>query len=277
MLGTATIETTPSGYRLVAGDDDVDAWRFEHLVHRAAELAELDEHDRAADVLDRALALWRGEPFADLDGWAPGAAEASRLVELRRRAEERLVEARLALAEHGDVVGTARTLAAAEPLREQRWALLALALYRAGRQGEALRALHEARMVLADQLGVEPGAELVDLEAAILAHDTSLRAPLGPPPRTVASERCPYKGLEAYDEDDRDVFFGRGAELAACRRRLAAHRRARRGRCLGERQVVPGARRGRTRPAGRRTRGDGVHAGGGSVGRARCCPLCGRR
>ena len=163
-----------------------------------------------------------GRTLVDLDGWAPGAAEASRLVELRRRAEERLVEARLALAEHGDVVGMAQTLAAAEPLREQRWALLALALYRAGRQGEALRALHQARSVLADQLGVEPGAELVDLEAAILAHDASLLAPLGPPQRTIASERCPYKGLESYDEDDRDIFFGRGAELAACRRRLAA-------------------------------------------------------
>ena len=173
-------------------------------------------------MLDRALALWQGEPFADLDGWAPGTAEAARLVELRRRAEERLVEARLALAEHGDVIGTARALAAAEPLREQRWALLALALYRAGRQGEALRALHEARTVLADQLGVEPGAELVGLEAAILAHDAALRAPLGPPHRPAASERCPYKGLEAYNEHDHDAFFGRAAELAACRRRLAA-------------------------------------------------------
>ncbi len=77
-------------------------------------------------------------------------------------------------------------------------------------------------MVLADQLGVEPGVELMALEAAILAHDTSLRAPLGPPPLTAASERCPYKGLEAYNESDRDAFFGRSTDLASCRRRLAA-------------------------------------------------------
>ena len=221
VLGPALIQTAPGGYRLAAGEDDVDAWRFERLVRRAVELAEFGEHDRASEAFERATALWRGEPFADLDGWAPGAAEASRLLELRRLADERAVEARLALGEHRDVVARATSLVAAEPLREQRWGLLATALYRAGRQGEALRVLHDARRVLGDQLGVEPGAELVDLEQAILQQDAALAAPAVTRSRAGAHQPCPYKGLEAYGERDAETFFGRESEIATCRQRMA--------------------------------------------------------
>ena len=177
-LGAAAIETTPGGYRLIAGEDDVDAWQFEQLVVRAAELTETGEHDRAADLLSRAQSLWRGEPLADLDRWPAGQAEAARLLELRRRAEENQIAARLALGEHRDVVARAAALAAEEPLREERWTLLATALYRAGRQGEALRCLNDARRVLGDQLGVTPGPDLVALEQAILDQDPALDAPV---------------------------------------------------------------------------------------------------
>ena len=218
VLGRDSIETTPGGYRLRVGPDDVDAWRFQRLVDRAAGFSETNEHDRACDELAQAISLWRGEPFAELDGWAAGAAEATRMLELRRFAEERHAEARLALGDHRAVAAELRALVAAEPLREKRWALLATGLYRSGRQGDALRALHDARRVLTSELGVAPSAELVDLEQAILRQDADLDAPLA---LVVASRvECPYKGLEAYREDDTELFFGRDDEADECCRRV---------------------------------------------------------
>ena len=129
--------------------------------------------------------MWRGAPFDVLDGWSPGRIEAARLEELRRTAEERLLDARLESGEHRDVVAIAEARVAEEPLREHRWAILALALYRCGRQADALRALKHARRTLVEQLGIEPGAELVALEAAILRQDESLEARAG-----AAGDRC---------------------------------------------------------------------------------------
>jgi DNA-binding SARP family transcriptional activator/WD40 repeat protein len=217
-LGPAAIETTSDGYRLALGADDVDAWRFEHLLATAQSLAQVGESDRVAYTLDRALGLWRGEPLQDLDGWPPASAEVGRLQELRRSSEEHLAEALLDVGEHEQVIPRARALAAAEPLRERRWEILALALYRSGRQAEALRALSHARRTLRDELGIEPRAELVALEQAMLDQDPALATPAA---RGAVSERCPYKGLEVYDVDDADWFFGREAIVEACRRRLA--------------------------------------------------------
>ena len=104
------------------------------------------------------------------------------------------------------------------PLRERRWALLARAQYQAGRQGEALRTLHQARTVLAGELGVDPGPDLVALEAAILRQDPSLAAEVALPE---PSATCPYLGLVPYDVADADGFFGRDPDVAACLRRLA--------------------------------------------------------
>ena len=104
------------------------------------------------------------------------------------------------------------------PLREQRWALLALAQYQAGRQGDALRTLHRARTVLASRVGLDPGPDLVALEQAILRQDPSL-APAPVPAEPSAT--CPYLGLVPYDVGDADGFFGRDADVAACVRRLA--------------------------------------------------------
>ena len=143
-LGPHAIETTSSGYRLSLGVDEVDAWAFEQLLDRANLLSTFGEADRAAHTLDRALELWRGEPLEDLEGWPPAAAEAVRLHELRRLGEERRAEMLLATAQHDRLMPVARSLVAAEPLRERRWELLALALYRSGRQAEALRVLADA-------------------------------------------------------------------------------------------------------------------------------------
>ncbi len=218
-LGAEAIETTASGYRLAVAPDDVDAWCFADLLDRAQQFIELGELDRAIYALDEALASWRGDPLQGLEGWPFAAVEIERLHELRRRAEERRLEALVTLGRHDDVIASASALAMAEPLRERRWELLALALYRSGRQGEALRSLGRARAILRDDLGIDPSAELVALEQRILAQDPALAAPEQRQP--VASELCPYKGLEAYDTDDAASFFGRDTDIDACRHQLA--------------------------------------------------------
>ncbi|HEY1280071.1 MAG TPA: BTAD domain-containing putative transcriptional regulator [Acidimicrobiales bacterium] len=219
VLGPATIDTTPGGYRLSLPSDDVDVDRFERLVERGRELAATGEPDRAASAFTRALSLWHGRPFEDIDGWLPGRTEAARLDEIRRTAEEDLLNARLVAGEHREVAAEAETLVAEEPMRERRWAILALAQYRCGRQAEALRTLHRARSALVEQLGLEPGDELVALEAAILRHDSALDAA-----RTsvVVADVCPYKGLASYDVGDNESFFGRDTEVAACLERLSS-------------------------------------------------------
>ena len=179
----------------------------------------LGEPERASYVIGESLALWHGRALVDLEGWEPGRVEAARLEELRLEAEEARLDASLRAGRHRDVLGEAQALVAAAPLREDRWALLALAQYRSGRQGDALRTLHRARAVLAGELGVDPGPDLVALEQAILRQDPSL-APATEPAEPSAS--CPYLGLVPYDVGDADVFFGRDADVAACLDRLAA-------------------------------------------------------
>ena len=221
VLGAAAIETVAGGYRLTLSGDEVDLDRFEQLVGRGRTLAVTGEPERAASTFVKALGLWRGRPFTDLDGWEPGRSEAATLEELRRSVEEELLDARLAAGEHRDVAVAAEALVAAEPLRERRWAILTLAQYRCGRQADALRSLARARRMLVEELGIDPGTELVTLEAAILRQDDTLAAP--EQPAALATE-CPYKGLAAYDVTDAEVFFGRDREVAACLDRLRSSR-----------------------------------------------------
>jgi DNA-binding SARP family transcriptional activator/WD40 repeat protein len=217
-LGRDAVQTTSGGYRLTLGDDEIDVRRFERLVERGRRLVAGGEPDRAAAGLAEALSLWRGRPLADLDRWPAGQAEAARLEELRQAAEETLVEARLASG--ADTVADATALVAAGPVREHRWWLLAVSLYRAGRQTDALAALRRARRTLQEELGLDPGEELVALEHAILTHDPALAGPV-PAPRP-ASDVCPYKGLVVYDRGDAEWFFGRDEEVAACLHALRA-------------------------------------------------------
>jgi DNA-binding SARP family transcriptional activator/WD40 repeat protein len=215
VIGRGAVQTTSGGYRLTLADDEIDLRRFEHLLGRARELAGRGEHDRAAALLTQALALWRGSPLGDVDGWPAGHTEAGRLEELRLTAQESLLVERAALGE--DVVADASALVAAQPLRETRWHLLAVALYRAGRQSDALAALRGARRALQDELGLDPSQELVELERAILHHDPDLAAP----PRAVRDTGvCPYQGLRVYDRADASRFFGRDQEAVACLRIL---------------------------------------------------------
>ena len=222
VLGPGSIETLPSGYRLTMAHDQIDAQRFERATERARALLNAsDDADRAAFVIGEALALWRGPALGDVEDWAPGRIEAGRLDELHREAEELYIEASLRSGHSEKVVARAQTLVYEQPLRERRWALLALAQYQAGQQNEALITLRRVRKVFNRDLGVDPGPELAQLEQAMLRQDPALfeHAPL-PEPSAV----CPYRGLLPYDTDNADTFFGRADDVDACLQQLSATR-----------------------------------------------------
>lgn len=216
-LGRASIATSSVGYVLDGDPEAIDAVRFERFARRASELRTRGDPERAVDECRRALSLWRGTAYSALPSWGPAVIEAARLEEVRSTAEEELAAAHLDCGEHHSVIASAEALVREQPLRERRWSLLATALYRSGRQADALAALRAARMRFADELGIEPGPGLVALEAAILRQDPSL---VPPPSGPQASTECPYKGLHAYGVDDGEVFFGRETDTAAVLARL---------------------------------------------------------
>ncbi len=161
------------GYRLEIEPDQVDAFVFEHAVSNARELAEADQA-QAAQTLRQALALWRGRPYADVAGSPPLDVEARRLEELRLEAVEARIDAELALGRHAELAGELEVLCEENPVRERFRAQHMLALYRSGRQAEALRAYQKTRAYLADELGLDPTPELQELERLILTQDRSL-------------------------------------------------------------------------------------------------------
>jgi DNA-binding SARP family transcriptional activator len=173
LIGRDAIETRSGGYRLTVAPEQVDVGRFERLI---AEARAAGAEERAEGIRE-ALTLFRGPPLADLAYEPFAATEIGRLEELELTAREDFVDAELELGRHADVVPELEILIAGHPFRERPRAQLMLALYRAGRQAEALEAFHEARRLLVDELGLEPGAELQELERAILRQDESLRAP----------------------------------------------------------------------------------------------------
>ncbi|WP_447007399.1 BTAD domain-containing putative transcriptional regulator [Saccharothrix isguenensis] len=189
--------TVPPGYALRA--EEVDAWRFEAEVAESARLLADGRPGEAHALLDGALALWRGPAYAEFadHDWARG--EAARLDEVRLLAVERRAEAALALGKAAETVPDLRAHVAGHPLREDGRRLLALALYRTGRQGDALATLRQAREVLRTELGVDPGEALRQLEADVLAQAPHLAVQPPPPP------------LE-------HPFVGRTEELAALER-----------------------------------------------------------
>ena len=175
-LGATAIVTSDAGYALDIGPDDVDAARFEQLVAKGRRLLEEGETALASTALGEALRLRRGEPLTEFAYAGFADAERAHLAELTLVAIETRAEADLVLGRHGELVGELEALCREHPLRERLWELLMLALYRAGRQAEALRAYTEARDRLVDELGIDPGPALRELEARILAQDPSLGA-----------------------------------------------------------------------------------------------------
>jgi DNA-binding SARP family transcriptional activator len=179
-LGPGRIETQPAGYAARVQAEEVDLARFEGLTEKAR--SALDP-SRRSSLLGDALALWRGAPLADFRGQPFAAPAARRLNELRLAAMEERIDAELALGNHDRVVADAEALVDEEPLRERPRRQLMLALYRSGRRADALAAYANARRRLVDELGLEPGAALRELERAILRDDTALAA--GEQPRSV--------------------------------------------------------------------------------------------
>ena len=190
-LGPDVIATRPPGYALELGIGDLDLERFERLQAEGRDALERGDPGGAAERLRAALELWRGEALSDI-GFEPFIqAEAARLEGLRLDAVQDRIEADLTTGRGTELVGELERLVAAEPLRERLWAQLMLALYRSGRQAEALDAYRRARQTLVSQLAIEPGPELRDLERRILAQDPTLgRGPRVPTPlRRTANPR----------------------------------------------------------------------------------------
>jgi DNA-binding SARP family transcriptional activator/Flp pilus assembly protein TadD len=210
------IGTQPLGYQIVVDDGDLDVSRFEgHLA--AARAAARDRAWQAAAAQARAgLALWRGEPLADVESDLLAVRDIPRLAELRLQAVEVRLEADLHLGRHGEVITELQRLAAADPLRERLHGLLMRALHQDGRQAEALAAYTRARRIFVEELGVEPGAGLRELQAQILNADPALDRP-APAPGTANSPAPPVpRQLPAAVSG----FTGRAAELAALTRIL---------------------------------------------------------
>jgi DNA-binding SARP family transcriptional activator len=218
--------TQDPGYLIRVDDDQVDAMRFQALTRQAR--SDLDGGQSAAALarLEDALALWRGDPLPEFAGEPWAVPVAARLAEAHELAAEDRIDAWLALGGHAQAVAELEAMVAACPLRERRWAQLIIATYRCGRQADALRAYQRGRTVLADELGLEPGPELRQLEAAVLAQDSSLdwqpdAAAVPQPVAAVAGHAgAPSAAPQPTPSPPGPSLVGRDRELAHLRSRL---------------------------------------------------------
>jgi DNA-binding SARP family transcriptional activator len=277
------IATTPAGYCLRVDPDELDAIQFERLAHDGSCALADAQPERAAAVLREALALWRGPALGELAGEPFAQAEIARLEEQRLAALDTRIQADMALGRHAMLIGELHRLVAAHRTRERLAAQLMLALYRCGRQTDALQTYQDTRRVLVNEIGVEPGPRLRELQEAILRHDVALRA--GGDLPVLATERdtatvAPVSGAaggsrgaagplrlplaRALDAPMGSPFVGRDTELACLRERW-------KGVCVGAHAAVvlggePGI--GKTRLASELARV--VHEQGALVLYGRC-------
>ncbi|MEV0236310.1 BTAD domain-containing putative transcriptional regulator [Nonomuraea sp. NPDC050786] len=212
------------GYALRTGPAAIDAERFTDLAARGRRALEGGEPRLAADLTGQALALWRGSAYADFGGAAFAVPDATRLEDLRATVREDRLAAVIASGQHAAAVSELEALIVEQPLRERGWELLVLALYRSGRQADALAALRAVRRRLADELGIDPGRGLRDLEAAVLAQDPRLASAPAEPTRVSyppAVAPAPPSGNLPFALSG---FVGRGGDLAAVASLLDGHR-----------------------------------------------------
>lgn len=198
-LGGGWIQTRSPGYVLAVSADLIDASRFERLLDEGRRARAVGDPERAATVLAQALELWRGEVLADFAYAEWAQAEMARLQELHVVATEEWIEARLDLGEHSEVLAELDALVIAHPLRERLWAARILALYRSGRQSDALRAYQDLRQTLGEEIGIAPSPALTELEQSVLHQRASL-------------EWRPHKPL-SHLPIARSTFVGREKEL----------------------------------------------------------------
>ncbi|MFD8416509.1 BTAD domain-containing putative transcriptional regulator [Streptomyces sp. NPDC059650] len=229
--------SAPYGYALAVEHDAVDAWVFEGRV-ASCSVPELPAH-AAAEGLAEALSSWGGQPYAEFSDEPWTAGERARLEELHRTARERLAAARLGCGQAAQALADAGALTREQPLHEEGWRLLALALWARDRQGDALAALRRARHVLDEELGVEPGPALLELEQALLHQRLDvLHRATGAPVAAAARAEVPTAAVALRDQAvvvgratptvlTADRLLGRDEELAGL---AAAADRARGGR-----------------------------------------------
>lgn len=206
--------TRPPGYRLEISPGELDAVTFQELVEEGRRAHAAGDRQSASSLLHRALELWRGPVFADLPEVAALESERARLQEMRLACLEDRIDADLSLGRQDALVGELEALVTEHPFRERLWGNLMLALYRSGRQADALAAYRRVRDTLRDELGLEPGPELANLEELILVQDPSLRKPepMAPlePPHNIPVQRT--------------TLVGRGRELAELQGLLQSRR-----------------------------------------------------
>jgi YVTN family beta-propeller protein len=204
LLPPQTLLTRPPGYLLEIGSDELDLQRFERLLAEGREELARGDPERASIVLREALALWRGPALAEFAFDPFAQAEIGRLEDMRLVAVDARIAADLALGRHADLIGELEALIADNPHREHLRGELMLALYRSGRQAEALEAYRNARHALVDELGIEPSAALQQLEKQILTQDTEL----DPPPKTQHGARPePSAAPRALERKQVTVLF----------------------------------------------------------------------
>ncbi len=176
-LGNGRLETRGHGYLLASEPEQLDLARFEARLEEGRTLLSQGNTELAAECLRAGLALWRGPPLSDFAAEPFAQGEIGRIEELRLAALEERIDADLALGRHAELVSELEALVREHPLRERLRAQLMLALYRSGRQAEALESYRQARRTLADELGLEPGRGLQELERAILTQDAEIEVP----------------------------------------------------------------------------------------------------
>ena len=216
-LGAGVIVSEARSYRLAVEPEQVDVGRFELLSAEGRQALAGGDSVRARERLGSALGLWRGEPLADFAYEPFAQAAIGRLQEARLAALEDRIEADLALGSDGELIGEIESLIAANPLQERLRGQLMLALYRAGRQADALAVYRQTSGLLREELGLEPSRRLQELERLILEHDGSLD---GFHARARSLGVCPFKGLAFFDRADAEYFCGRERQVSDLLARL---------------------------------------------------------
>ena len=201
-IGADAVGTDTGSYTLRVERSQVDACRFEDLVTAGRQAARSGEHARAARLFDDGLSLWRGTPLPDCADGPFRQGQVTRLEELRLTALEGHIDAELSLGHPDEVIPELEGLVAQQPLHEPFWAQLMLALYRCGRQADALRAYQRLRRRLREELGIEPSLEVQRLESRMLLQDERLEADPPPPPENLPA---PLSSLVGRGEDARLV------------------------------------------------------------------------